>query len=104
MGEDQCLLLHSLHELVEEGASPHTPLLPYVVLHDDEIPVVQRVSSQLDKNPYANLELELASAAKEASEETMVPRKAKGFGGSSQVLLRLNPPRYLLLHQLACQK
>jgi hypothetical protein len=89
---------------MEEGTSPHAPLLPYAALHDDEIPMVQKVSGQPTEKPYADLLLELASAAKEAAEETMAPRKAKGFGGSSQVLLRLNPPRYLLMHQLASQE
>jgi hypothetical protein len=84
--------LHSIHELVEEGASTHMPLLPYAVLHDDEILVVQKVSGQPAEKPYVNVALELASAAKETMEVMMAPRKVKGFGGSSQVLLRLNRP------------
>jgi hypothetical protein len=76
------------------------PLLPYAILHDDEILVVQKVSGQPAEKPYVNVALELASAAKETMEVMMAPRKVKGFGGSSQVLLRLNRPWYLLMHQL----
>jgi hypothetical protein len=49
---------------MEEGASPHVPLLPYAALHDDEIPVVQKVWGQPTEMPSVNLALELASATK----------------------------------------